>query len=102
MYLNGSCVQYSGVTEFTSALIRCFNGVLSTEVGPEQALVMEQESDTLLCKGAVECSPTQREVGFQSCSSLFQRQTERGGSSSPSEGMGDRAPLLAEAFKAED
>ncbi len=42
-----------------------FNGVNPTLVGPEQALVMEREVDTLLRKGAIEMVPPhERESGF--------------------------------------
>ncbi len=44
-----------------------FNGVNPTLVGPEQALVMEREVDTLLRKGAIEVvPPNERESGFYS------------------------------------
>ncbi len=44
-----------------------FNGVNSTLVGPEQALVMEQEVNTLLRKEAIEVAPPhERESGFYS------------------------------------
>ncbi len=44
-----------------------FNGVIPTLVGPEQALVMEQEVDTLLRKEAIEVVPPhERESGFYS------------------------------------
>ncbi len=42
-----------------------FNGVIPTLVGPEQALVMEQEVNTLLRKEAIEVvPPLDRESGF--------------------------------------
>lgn len=42
-----------------------FNRVLPTDVGPEQALIMEQEVVTLLDKGAIECVPPPKiESGF--------------------------------------
>ncbi len=44
-----------------------FNGVFPTLVDPEQALVMEQEVDTLLRKEAIEVVPPRdRESGFYS------------------------------------
>ncbi len=44
-----------------------FNGVNPTLLGPEQALVMEREVDTLLRKGAIEMVPPhERESGFYS------------------------------------
>ncbi|CAM4555428.1 unnamed protein product [Leuciscus chuanchicus] len=44
-----------------------FMGVLPTVVGPEQVLVMEQEVNTLLEKGAIEyVPPSNRETGFYS------------------------------------
>ncbi|CAM4592174.1 unnamed protein product [Leuciscus chuanchicus] len=44
-----------------------FMGVLPTVVGPEQVLVMEQEVNTLLEKGAIEyVPPSSRETGFYS------------------------------------
>lgn len=44
-----------------------FNGVIPTLVGPEQTLVMEQEVDTLLRKGAIErVPPLSRASGFYS------------------------------------
>ncbi len=44
-----------------------FNGVFPTLVGPEQALVMEQEVDTLLRKESIEVVPPHgRESGFYS------------------------------------
>ncbi|CAM4576079.1 unnamed protein product [Leuciscus chuanchicus] len=44
-----------------------FMGVLPTVVGPEQVLVMEQEVNTLLEKGAIEyVPPSDRETGFYS------------------------------------
>ncbi|KAI2645959.1 Retrovirus-related Pol polyprotein from transposon 17.6 [Labeo rohita] len=44
-----------------------FDGVFPTLVGPEQALVMEQEGETFLRKGAIEVVPAQdRESGFYS------------------------------------
>lgn len=44
-----------------------FMGVLSTVVGPEQVLVMEQEVKTLLEKGAIEyVPPSNRETEFYS------------------------------------
>ncbi len=52
--------------QFGSLLPR-FNGVNSTLVGPEQALVMEREVDTLLRKEAIEVVPPhKRESGFYS------------------------------------
>lgn len=52
-----------------------FNGVRPTMVGPEQALVMDQEVKTLLVKGAKESvPPPEREsLGFTSSISSFQR-----------------------------
>ncbi len=47
------------------------NGVTPTLVGPEQALVMEQEVSTLLRKEAIEVVPLDKEYGFYSRSSLF-------------------------------
>ncbi len=42
-------------------------GVLSTEVAPQQVLVMEQEVKALLEKGAIEYVPhSNRETGFYS------------------------------------
>ncbi len=44
-----------------------FNGVFPTLLGPEQALVMEQEVDTLLRKEAIKVvTPRDRESGFYS------------------------------------
>ncbi len=44
-----------------------FSGVIPTPVGPEQALVMEQEVDTLLRKEVIEVVPPhERESGFYS------------------------------------
>jgi len=44
-----------------------FRGVLPTLVGPEQALVLEQEVKTLLLKGAIErVPPPSRELGYYS------------------------------------
>lgn len=44
-----------------------FRGVLPTVVGPEQALVLEQEVKTLLLKGAIErVPPPSRELGYYS------------------------------------
>ncbi len=44
-----------------------FMGVLSTEVAPQQVLVIEQEIKTLLEKGAIEYVPhSNRETGFYS------------------------------------
>ncbi len=49
-----------------------FNGVIPTLVGPEQALVMEQEVSTLLRKEAIEVVlPLDKECGLYSCTSLF-------------------------------
>ncbi len=48
------------------------NGVIPTLVGPEQALVMEQEVSTLLRKEAIEMvPPLDKEFGFYSRPSLF-------------------------------
>ncbi len=45
-----------------------FNGVFPTLVGPEEALVMEQEVDTLLKKEAIEVVPPRnKKSGFYSC-----------------------------------
>ncbi len=44
-----------------------FNGVIPILVGPKQALVLEQEVDTLLRKEAIECVlPLETESGFYS------------------------------------
>ncbi len=49
-----------------------FNGFIPTLVGPEQALVMEQEVSILLRKEAIEVvSPLDKESGFYSRTSLF-------------------------------
>ncbi len=56
MHLNGSCTLYGYKIQFRSRL-PLFNGVFPSLVGPEQALVMEQEVDTLLRKDATEVVP---------------------------------------------
>ncbi len=49
-----------------------FNGVTPMLVGPEQALVMEQEVSTLLRKETIEVvPPLDKESGFYSRTSLF-------------------------------
>ncbi len=49
-----------------------FDGVTPTLVGPEQALVMEQEVSTLLRKEAIEVvPPLEKDSGFYSCASSF-------------------------------
>ncbi len=49
-----------------------FNGVPPMLVGPEQALVMEQEVSTLLRMEAIKVvPPIDKESGFNSRSSLF-------------------------------
>ncbi len=57
---------------YRGALPPPFNGVTPMLVGPEQALVMEQEVSTLLRKEAIEVvPPLDKESGFYSCTSLF-------------------------------
>ncbi len=57
---------------YRGALPPPFNGVSPTLVGPEQALVMEQEVSTLLRKEAIKVVlPRDKESGFYSCTSLF-------------------------------
>ncbi len=57
---------------YCGALPLPFNGVTPTLVGPEQALVMEQEVSTLLIKVAIEgVPPLDKESGFYSSTSLF-------------------------------
>ncbi len=57
---------------YRGALPPPFNGVTPTLVGPEQALVMEQEVSTLLRKEAIEVvPPIDKESGFYSSNELF-------------------------------
>ncbi len=57
---------------YRGALPPPFNGVTPMLVGPEQALVMEQEVSTLLRKEAIEVvPPLDKESGFYSRTSLF-------------------------------
>ncbi|XDV47256.1 hypothetical protein PO909_016939 [Leuciscus waleckii] len=61
----------SRIFDNVEATVKCFSlgfmGVLPTVVGPEQVLVMEQEVNTLLEKGAIEyVPPSNRETGFYS------------------------------------
>ncbi len=57
---------------YRGALPPPFNGVTPMLVGPEQALVMEQEVSTLLSKEAIEVvPPLDKESGFYSHTSLF-------------------------------
>ncbi len=59
-------------TGYRSALLPPFIGVTPTMVGPEQALVMEQEVSTLLRKEAIEVVPPRdKDSGFNSRTSLF-------------------------------
>ncbi len=53
--------------QFGSLVYPRFMGVFSTEVAPQQVLVMEQEVKALLEKGAIEYVPhSNRETGFYS------------------------------------
>ncbi len=57
---------------YRGALPAPFNGVTPTLVGPEQALVKEQEVSTLLRKEAIEVvPPLDKESGFYSRIALF-------------------------------
>ncbi len=57
---------------YRGTLLPPFNGVTNMLVGPEQALVMEQEVSTLLRKEAIEVvPPLDKESGFYSRTSLF-------------------------------
>ncbi len=57
---------------YRGALPAPFNRVTPTLVGPEQALVMEQEVSTLLRKEAIEVvPPLDKESEFYSRTSLF-------------------------------
>ncbi len=63
MCLDGSC---------NKAITPPFNGVTPTLVGPEQALVMEQEVSALLRKEVIEVvPPLDKESRFYSRTSLF-------------------------------
>ncbi len=57
---------------YRGALPPPFNGVTPTLVGPEQALVMEQEVSTLLRREAIEVvPPLEKESGLYRRTSLF-------------------------------
>ncbi len=59
-------------TRLCGALPQPFYGVTPMLVGPEQALVMEQEVSTLLREETIEVVPAlDKESGFYSCTSLF-------------------------------
>ncbi len=65
-------IIYTVEQGYCGVLPQPFNGVTSTLVGPEQALVMEQEVSTLLRKEAIEVvPPLDKEAGFYSRTSLF-------------------------------
>ncbi len=64
--------MHSDEQGYRGALPPPFNGVTPTLVGPEQALLMEQEVSTLLRKEAIEVvPPLDKESGFYSPTSLF-------------------------------
>ncbi len=59
-------------TRLCGALLQPFYGVTPMLVGPEQALVMEQEASTLLREETIEVVPAlDKESGFYSRTSLF-------------------------------
>ncbi len=65
-------VMHTVIQGCHGALPLHFNRVTATLVGPEQALVMEQEVSTLLRKEAIEVvPPLDKESGFYSRTSLF-------------------------------
>ncbi len=65
-------VMHTAEQGYRGALPAPFNGVTPTLVGPEQALVMEQDVSTLLRKEAIEVvPPLDKESGFYSRIVLF-------------------------------
>ncbi len=71
METTAKCVSI-GYAHYRGVLPPPFNGVIPTLVGPEQALVMEQEVSTLPRKEAIEVvPPLDKESGFYSRTSLF-------------------------------
>ncbi len=65
-------VMHTAEQDYRGALPAPFNGVTPTLVGPEQALVMEQDVSTLLRKEAIEVvPPLDKESGFYSRIVLF-------------------------------